>query len=95
MSDKHNAIIVAVTGLLTGVAGWLFGGKQKLKIDSNDVLTKGADSIVETSNKLLTMLQVMVEEERDHRKSCEESLKEHKNLISKLDSEIKQLKRKL
>jgi hypothetical protein len=31
MSDKHNAIIVAVTGLLTGVAGWLFGGKQKLK----------------------------------------------------------------
>jgi hypothetical protein len=41
------------------------------------------------------MLQVMVEEERDHRKSCEESLREHKDLISKLDSEIKQLKRKL
>jgi hypothetical protein len=95
MSEAKQAVIIAVTGIATGIAGWLFGGKQKLKIDGNEVITRGANAIVETTNTLLATLQVMIEEEREHRKSCEDSLREHQDMLRKLDNEIKQLKRKI
>jgi len=86
MSDIKIAIITGVTGLTTTIAAWILGGKQNLRNSTNDAITKGTDQIVETSTKLLTTLEKMVDDERGHRQSCEAKLAELKTEIENLKS---------
>jgi predicted P-loop ATPase/GTPase len=66
------------------------------------VLTRGADQIVDTSNKLLETLQNLLSEERErvneerkHRELCETSLSQHKRMIDELSKKVKQLETKM
>jgi hypothetical protein len=94
MSSEHSAeIAIGVTGLVTSMTAWFLGGRQRTKNDSTDTLTKGADQIVETSNKLLGRLDAMLEEERSHRAMCEKALSEHKAMLDELNIKVKQLER--
>lgn len=95
MSETKVAIMTGITGLATTIIAWYYGGKQKAKSDSHDAITRGTDAIVDTSNKLLEMVQDMLNEERQHRASCEKSLTEHKTQIDQLADEIKELRKKL
>lgn len=90
MNENLPAIVTGVIGLTTTLAAWLMGGKQNAKAHKDDVITKGTDQIVETSNKLLQTLEQMLKEERSHRTSCEASLIEHKKKMDKQDSLIEE-----
>jgi polyhydroxyalkanoate synthesis regulator phasin len=96
MSSGHSSeIAIAITGVVTSTTAWFLGGRQRAKADSTDTLTKGADQIVETSNKLLGRLDSMLEEERSHRAMCEKSLSEHKVMIDELNRKVKSLEGKI
>lgn len=95
MNENLPAIITGVVGVVTTVTAWLMGGKQNAQAQKDDVITKGTDQIVETSNKLLQTLEQMLNEERSHRVNCENSLSEHKTLIDELRREVNQLKKKV
>lgn len=95
MREYITEIVIGVTGVATTGAAWYFGGMQKNKNEKNDTLTRGADQIVDTSNKLLDMLNSLLteerertKEERDHRQNCENSLAEHKLLIDDLNKKV-------
>lgn len=80
----HNEVIIAAAGIATTAASWFMGAKQRSKNESHDTLTKGANQIVETTNKLLEMAQRAYEEERQHRASCEQQLKELRQEIAEI-----------
>jgi hypothetical protein len=95
MSETKVAIMTGITGLATTMIAWYYGGKQKAKTENQDAITRGTDAIVNTSNKLLEMVQDMLNEERQHRVSCEKSLQEHKSQLDQLAEEIKELRTKI
>ena len=102
MKEYTTEIVIGITGIATTAAAWYFGGRQRTKVESDEVLTKGADKIVDTTNKLLDRLNVIVEEERQrtqeerkHRETCEASLREHKRLIDDLKKKVNALEKKL
>jgi polyhydroxyalkanoate synthesis regulator phasin len=88
MSDIKIAIITGVTGLAATIAAWILGGKQNLANSTQDAITKGTDQIVETSTKLLTTLEKMVDDERSHRQTCETKLAELKQEIEILKKQF-------
>jgi len=95
MSGHLTEIVIGVTGVATTAAAWYFGGRQKNKNEKDDTLTRGADQIVDTSNKLLDMLNNLLTEERErtreerqHKQNCENSLAEHKLLIDDLKKKV-------
>jgi len=98
MKEYYSDIAIATAGVITAAGAWFLGGRQKNKNHSDEVLTRGADQIVDTSNKLLETLQHLlqeernrVREEREHREMCEKSLKEHKDMIEVLNMKVKKL----
>lgn len=102
MKEHLTEIVIGITGVATTAAAWYFGGRQRTKVESDDVLMRGADSIVDTSNKLLETLKQMLEEERErtrveheHRQNCETLLKEHRKYIDELKRKVTQLEKKL
>lgn len=94
MSDYKSEILISLAGIVTSITAWILGGKQSSKNQTKDTLTAGADRIVETSNKLLTRLEQMLDEETKHKENCEKSLKEHKRLINELRKKVENLERK-
>ena len=75
--DNHTGIIVTgIIGVVTTATAWALGGKQKAQNDTTETIAKGADQIVDTSNKLLDTLQTMLQEERQHRAKCEAGIEE-------------------
>ena len=100
MKEHLTEIGIAITGIATTAVAWYFGGKQRSKVEADDVLMRGADSIVDTTNKLLDRLNTIVEEERtrtneerQHRETCEASLREHKKLIDDLKKKVSALEK--
>lgn len=84
-------LTIAIVGVLTTASAWFLGGKQKAKNDHNDILTKGANQIVESSNRLVEMLERLLEEERKHRTACEDLLLDHKKQINAMNKKIEEL----
>jgi hypothetical protein len=91
-----NEIVIGITGVVTSIAAWMYGGKQRNKNEQNDTLTSGTAKIVDTSNALLDRLQQLLDQEtlrvaaeREHRESCEKSLSEHKRMIEELMAKVK------
>jgi hypothetical protein len=102
MKEYYSEIAIATAGIITAAGAWFLGGRQKHKNHSDEVLTRGADQIVDTSNKLLETLQNLlneererVKEERTHRELCETSLLEHKRMIDGLSKKVKLLESKM
>jgi uncharacterized protein HemX len=98
MKEYYSEIAIATAGIITAGGAWFLGGRQQHKNHSDEVLTRGADQIVDTSNKLLETLQNLlteerarVKEERVHKQNCEDSLAEHKRMIEALSKKVKQL----
>ena len=89
MKEHAPEIVVATIGIVSTYVAWLLGGKQTAKNSKDDTLTRGADMIVESSQKLLQTLEKMLEEERQHRKSCEDSLREMKSQIDEMRAALK------
>jgi uncharacterized protein Yka (UPF0111/DUF47 family) len=88
MKEHLPEIVIGIVGVATTSAAWLMGGRQRTKNEKDDTLTRGADQIVETSNKLLSTLQAMLDEERRHRQSCESKLDEFERKIKELEQRI-------
>jgi len=96
MKEYATEIATAIVAL-TGMAGsWFLGGKQASRNKTNDSLTKGADQIVDTSNKLLAKLEQIsndererAESERTHREICEKSLSVLTEKVEYLENKIK------
>jgi uncharacterized protein Yka (UPF0111/DUF47 family) len=88
MKEHLPEIVIGIVGVAATSAAWLMGGRQRTKNEKDDTLTRGADQIVETSNKLLSTLQAMLEEERRHRQSCESKLDEFEQKIKELERRI-------
>ncbi len=91
-----NEIVIGVTGVVTSIAAWMYGGKQRNKNEQNETLTSGTSKIVNTSNALLDRLQQLLDQEtgrvaleREHRESCEKSLRDHKRMIEELTKKVK------
>ncbi len=70
---------------------WRLGGRQQAINSEKDTLTHGADRLIDSSNKLLDKMQLMLEQEtervnleRDHREHCENALKELREEIELL-----------
>lgn len=102
MKEYYSDIAIATAGVITTAGAWFLGGRQKHKNASDEVLTRGADQIVDTSNKLLETLQNLLSEERErvneerkHRELCETSLTQHKRMIDDLSKKVKQLETKM
>jgi hypothetical protein len=102
MKEYYSDIAIATAGVITTAGAWFLGGRQKHKNASDEVLTRGADQIVDTSNKLLETLQNLLSEERErvneerkHRELCETSLSQHKRMIDDLSKKVKQLETKI
>jgi hypothetical protein len=102
MKEYYSDIAIATAGVITTAGAWFLGGRQKHKNASDEVLTRGADQIVDTSNKLLETLQNLLSEERErvneerkHRELCETSLAQHKRMIDDLSKKVKQLETKM
>jgi hypothetical protein len=102
MKEHLTEIVIGVTGVATTAAAWWFGGRQRNKVEKDDALTRGADQIVDTSNKLLSTLEALLKEERErvteertHREMCEASLGEHKRMIDELKRKVNALEKKL
>jgi hypothetical protein len=102
MKEYYSDIAIATAGVITTAGAWFLGGRQKHKNASDEVLTRGADQIVDTSNKLLETLQNLLSEERErvneerkHRELCETSLSQHKRMIDELSKKVKQLETKM
>lgn len=93
--EYQNQIIGAIVLVVTSYLAWILGGRQKSKNDTNDSITKGTDSLINTLEKLIEIANENIESERTHRLSCEKSLGEHKIMIDQLRKEIDQLKRKM
>jgi len=91
MSEVKITLITGITGLITTYLAWVLGGKQNAKNITNEAITKGTDQIVETSTKLLTTLEKMVNDERAHRINCETKLDELKTEIEQLKKQFKEL----
>jgi hypothetical protein len=88
MSAHTSEIIIGISGVIAASTAWFLGGKQVAKNSERDTLTKGADQIVETSGKLLLTLEKMLEEEREHKKNCENSLAELKLRLDQLERKL-------
>jgi hypothetical protein len=93
-----NEIVIGITGVVTSIAAWVYGGRQRSKNEQNETLTSGTSKIVDTSNALLDRLQQLLDQEtaraaseREHRESCEKSLSEHKMMIEQLMGKVKKL----
>jgi hypothetical protein len=102
MSNYTSEVIIGVTGIVTSIAAWLYGGRQKNQNEQNDTLTSGTSKIVDTSNALLDRLQQLLDQEtarteieREHRESCEASLREHKRMLEDLYIKYNDLQKKL
>jgi chromosome segregation ATPase len=102
MKEYYSEIAITVAGVITTASAWFLGGKQNHKNASDEVLTRGADQIVDTSNKLLETLKQLLDEERQrstaavkHHQECETSLREHKQLLDKLNRRIRELEKKV
>ena len=102
MKEHLTEIVIGVTGVATTAAAWWFGGRQRNKNESDDILTRGADQIVDTSNKLLEMLNHLLaeerertKEEREHREMCETALAHHKRMIDELKKKVNALEKKV
>jgi len=107
MKEYAAEIGLIIGGIITTAGGWFFGGKQASKGKTNETLTRGADQIVDTSNKLLEKLDQIATEERErtdierarteteraHKVSCEESLREHKKMINDLKKKVGKLEK--
>ena len=89
MKEHAPEIVVATIGVVSTYVAWLLGGKQNAKNSKDDTLTRGADMIVESSQKLLQTLEKMLEEERQHRQTCEDSMREMKLEIDELRQALK------
>lgn len=89
MKEHTAEIVVGTIGIVTTYVAWLLGGKQQTKNSKDDTLTRGADMIVESSQKLLQTLEKMLSEERQHRQSCEDSLREMRAEIDELRKMMK------
>lgn len=76
MESNESVIVTGVVGFVTTAVAWFLGGRQKAQNSTTDTIANGADKIVDTSNKLLDTLQMMLQEERQHRAKCEAGIEE-------------------
>ena len=86
MLDFKTEIITAILGVIGMIATWKLGGKQSVKNQTTDSITAGTDKIVDTSNKLIDRIELMLQQEeirtateREHRETCEAKLKRVEN----------------
>ena len=93
MSDYKTELIAIIAAAVTGLIGWVFGGRQKAKADKTDSITKGTDKIVDTSTKLLEKLETMLDEARKREADAIKREKEAKEREDKCERAIAQLRR--
>jgi coenzyme F420-reducing hydrogenase alpha subunit len=101
MSSYITEIVAVGTSIASAIVGWRLGGRQRIKNENNDAITRGADQIVDSSTKLMNRLEEMLEQERtrveierEHRDMCEKSLREHKEILDSLKKKVDYLERK-
>ena len=102
MKEYLGEIVTGVVGITAAASAWFFGARQASKRKDDNVLTKGADKIVDSSGKLLDKLNILLEQEQErtereriHRETCEESLRRYKKQLDKVEREVKYLKRNI
>ncbi len=102
MKEYAGEIITGISGLAVAAGAWFMGGRQAARGKEKDSLTKGADQIVDSSNKLLQNLEKWLEmerqraeEERKHKETCEKALTEHKQLIDRLSRKLSALEKQI
>jgi peptidoglycan hydrolase CwlO-like protein len=102
MKEHIGEIVTGVVGIAAAAGAWFMGGRQAAKGAAKDTLTKGADQIVDSSNKLLQNLEKWLdmernraEDERKHKESCEKALNEHKQMIDKLSRKLTALEKQI
>lgn len=93
--EYQNQILGAIILSVSSYVAWILGGRQRSKNNTNDSITKGTDSLINTLEKLIEIANENIESERSHRISCEKSLAEHKQMIDELRVEINNLKTKM
>jgi hypothetical protein len=91
-NKEVGSLIVVFAGLLSTYTAWVLGGKQGVKNNTNESITKSTDQIVETSSKLLKTFEKMVEDERQHRVNCENTLNVFKLEIEELKNTVEKMK---
>lgn len=102
MKEYLTEIIIGTIGIATATTTWFLGGRQMTKNNNNETLVRGADSIVDSSNKLLDSLNSLVQQEtaraqteREHRENCEASLSKQRLLIDDLQRKLAKLELKI
>jgi hypothetical protein len=102
MKEYITEIVIGTVGIATATTTWFLGGRQMSRNNQNETLVRGADSIVDSSNKLLNTLNNLVEQEtaraeveREHRINCETSLAQQRKLIDDLQLKIHNLELKI
>ena len=95
MKEYYSEIAVGIVGLIGTLIAYFTKGKQKNKNEKVDSITSGTDKIVETSNKLLQRFEELLNSEQEHRKACEESLRNHKKMIDDTNKKVRILENKI
>lgn len=84
LKDNLTDILIS-TGILAVIVNYFFGGKQKLKNDSLDPLTRGADTSVSTMERILLKQEEMIDKANIHLDTCEEKVKELTERVQELE----------
>jgi hypothetical protein len=102
MSETKFAIIATASSIITAITGWWLGGRQSSKATEKDSITKGADMIVESTQKLQVLFEKLLEQEteranieKEHKEACEKKLAEIKKENSEIKSENNEIKKRL
>lgn len=106
MADYKTEIltgaIAVVTTLVATISAYHYGGKQKnkngalsVRNDRYESISRGADTIVETSEKLLKNLYNLIEKEQKKTHDCELRLKKQDEKIELQEQRIEELEKRM
>lgn len=88
-------VIISIIGFVSALTGtvtaWHFGKKQgvqnqykQIEVNSLDPISRGADSLISTGERMLDRLEALLIEEQKHKENCEAKLKEQDKKIKEL-----------
>lgn len=88
MMDHTNEIVIGAVGLITTAAGWFLGGKQSSKRSDTEVVSAGAEKLIQSGQELLNYLTAQRERAEHEKGDCVKKLQEQSLQIAKQNLRI-------
>jgi vacuolar-type H+-ATPase subunit I/STV1 len=87
MEYSNEIVISSVGAIATGIA-YVVGAHKRAKSKQVDSVTDGAQKVVDSSLRLLKMVETNLQAEQDHRERCERQ-------VEALTKQIKDIRRQI